>query len=45
MYISQSQHRLELGIWLKRLGYLGGLFFLLKGVVWLTLPFLLLYLG
>jgi len=43
MYINQSQHKHEMGVWLKRLGWLGALFFLVKGIVWLTLPLLLFY--
>ena len=45
MYIQQSQQKYEFSTWLKRLGWLGFLLFLVKGVVWLTLPTLLFYLG
>lgn len=31
--------------WLKRLGVLGFLFFLIKGLVWLSLPVVLFYWG
>lgn len=31
--------------WLKRLGIYGFLFFLIKGLAWLILPALMLYLG
>jgi len=31
--------------WLKRLGLLGFLFFLIKGLLWLTVPGLLVFLG
>jgi len=31
--------------WLKRLGWLGFCFFLIKGLLWLTVPSLLVYLG
>ena len=31
--------------WLKRLGWLGFCFFLVKGLLWLTVPLLLVYLG
>ena len=41
MYINESEQNVS--IWLKRLGWLGGLFFLVKGVVWLTLPLLFFY--
>lgn len=45
MYIQQSQNKYEWANWLKRLGWLGFLFFLVKGVVWLTLPLLMVYTG
>ena len=31
--------------WLRRLGWLGFGFFLIKGVLWLIIPVLLVYLG
>jgi hypothetical protein len=31
--------------WLKRLGWFGFLFFLVKGILWLTVPALLVYFG
>ena len=31
--------------WLKRLGWLGFCFFLVKGLLWLTVPALLVYFG
>lgn len=33
------------GCWLKRLGFFGFLFFLIKGILWLILPALLVFLG
>ena len=48
MYIRDSQsatHSLDWAVWLKRLGWLGLLFFAIKGVVWLTLPLLLVFIG
>ena len=45
MYIQQSEQKLASGLWLKRLGWLGFLIFLVKGVAWLTLPFLLVFAG
>jgi hypothetical protein len=33
------------GLWLKRFGLVGFLFFLTKGLLWLTLPALLVALG
>lgn len=31
--------------WLKRVGICGFLFFLVKGILWLIVPFLLVYFG
>lgn len=31
--------------WLQKLGILGALFFLIKGLLWLIVPILLVYLG
>ncbi len=45
MYIQQTQQKFEISTWLKRLGWLGFLLFLVKGLLWLTLPSLLLFLG
>lgn len=45
MYINQSQQKYDINLWLKRLGWLGFIFFLLKGVVWLTLPLFFLFAG
>jgi hypothetical protein len=38
-------HRCPLPVWLRRLGLAGFLFFLIKGILWLTVPGILLYLG
>ena len=45
MSIPQTLHKHDYGLWMKRLGWLGFLLFLLKGVVWLTLPLLLVFTG
>lgn len=45
MYGTRTQHKYDINLWLKRLGWLGFLIFLVKGVVWLTLPFLFVYMG
>ncbi len=37
--------RCPVPVWLRRLGIYGFLFFLLKGVAWLTLPALLVMMG
>jgi hypothetical protein len=38
-------HRCPVPPWLRRIGLLGFLFFLIKGVLWLTLPGVLLFFG
>ncbi|MDH5407661.1 MAG: alanyl-tRNA synthetase [Gammaproteobacteria bacterium] len=49
MLLQQSTDRVEAQkdvlIWLKRAGWLGFLFLLVKGMIWLTLPILLFTLG
>jgi len=35
----------ELAVWFKRLGWLGFLFFFVKGLLWLTVPAILVYFG
>jgi hypothetical protein len=32
-------------VWIKRLGFWGFMFFLLKGILWLTIPALVAYLA
>lgn len=42
----RSHHHLQLSCpWLKRVGFYGFLFFLVKGMLWLTIPAVLGYLG
>lgn len=31
--------------WMKRIGVLGGLFFLIKGLLWILIPWMLVYFG
>ena len=38
---SKTQFRIDLKRWIKRLGFWGLLFFLLKGLLWLTIPALI----
>ena len=45
MYINDSQQKADWTVWLKRLGWFGLLFFLAKGVMWLTLPVVLVSFG
>ncbi|MDH5444048.1 MAG: hypothetical protein OEY52_00740 [Gammaproteobacteria bacterium] len=49
MYIHQSQGSTESyidwSVWVKRLALFAGLVILIKGVVWLTLPLLLIFFG
>ena len=48
MYIHHSQHSTEGSnwfIWAKRLGWFALLVLLVKGVVWATLPLLLVFVG
>ncbi len=45
MYTENSHLKPEYVVWLKRLGWLGLLFFLVKGVLWLTLPLILIIFG
>lgn len=45
MATNESEGRPGWQIWLKRLGLTGFLFFLVKGLLWLTVPALLLYFG
>lgn len=40
-----SPPRSRIGVWVKRFGVLGFLFFLGKGLLWLTLPALLVSFG
>ncbi|MDH5182128.1 MAG: alanyl-tRNA synthetase [Gammaproteobacteria bacterium] len=42
---SKSPIHQDTGSWLKRLGRVGFLFFLIKGLLWLTLPGILIYFG
>lgn len=37
--------RIELAGWFRRLGWIGFLFFFAKGLLWLTLPAILVYFG
>lgn len=43
MSIYQFLQKHEIGLWLKRLGWLGLLISLARGAVWLTLPLLSAY--
>jgi len=36
---------MKVGTWIKRLGFWGFLFFLVKGLLWLIVPALLVYLA
>ena len=49
MLLQDSANKVETSndglIWLKRAGWLGFLFLLVKGMIWLTLPVLLFSLG
>ena len=38
---SKTQSRIDFKRWIKRLGFWGLLFFLLKGLLWLTIPALI----
>lgn len=42
---NKAAHEQPSNTWLKRLGWLGFMFFLIKGLLWLSLPGLLLYFG
>ena len=41
----ESGITMKVGTWLKRLGFWGFLFFLLKGLLWLLVPALAVYLA
>lgn len=45
MYINHFHTKSVWALWLRRLGWLGLLFFLVKGVLWLSLPLLLMVFG
>ena len=45
MHVNHSHPKSEWALWLRRLGWFGLLFFMAKGVLWLTLPLLLVFFG
>lgn len=45
LIVESIPRRVELATWFKRLGWIGFLFFFVKGLMWLTLPAILLYFG
>ena len=38
----KNKKRIQLKLWLKRIGFVGFLFFLIKGLIWLALAYFIL---